>query len=177
MNQPVTQDEGILAEARALPHWLRRYLMLIQSGAHASDAAHQVNANLGIIGSWTHVGGPKYNDVFARALAAVEAGVVLFGAGDTRANAEAVSGGLLEDAIRESRDPSIKPADRRNNRRDVLEVTGLVGSVPRLPGEAPAGLQLLMELRRMRRERLDREGRVQATEVTETETITITERT
>ena len=118
---------GIIAEARNLPHWLRRYLMLIQSGAHADDAAHQVNANLGIIGAWTNPGGAKYHHAFARALAAIEAGVVIYGAVDTRDMAEAASGGLLSDAIAASRDPHVKDETRRNNRRDALEVGGLIG--------------------------------------------------
>ena len=119
--------QGIIAEARNLPHWLRRYLMLIQSGAHADDAAHQVNANLGIIGAWTNPGGAKYHHAFARALAAIEAGVVIYGAVDARDMAEAASGGLLSDAIAASRDPHVKDETRRNNRRDALEVGGLIG--------------------------------------------------
>ena len=101
--------------------------VLIQSGANAEVAAHQVNANSGIIGMWSQPGNPKYNHAFARALAAIEAGVALYGAVDTRDAAEAASSGLLDDAIAASRDPRIRADVQRNNRRDALEVGGFLG--------------------------------------------------
>lgn len=105
----------------ALRPWQRRIVALVQSGVPIRDACAQQHVSWASLDDYTRDGGP-----FADAIQAAEAGVALLGAEETRQNAIAHAFALVEDSVRESRDGSIKPADRRNNRRDVYEVGGLI---------------------------------------------------
>ena len=117
----------------SLSQWQRKYLVALQSG---SPTPHKIaNCSQESVSDWL-----SRDDDFARAHDAVVAGEVLFpGAG--RALALAAEGGLLLDAVHESRDEAVAPRDRATNRRLALEVAGSVGAGAHV-GQPAALIQL-----------------------------------
>lgn len=112
-------ESGIVAEARTLPLWQRRLVALIQSGVDSRDAAEALHVSWASVDRYTRDGGS-----FAVALAAAEAGVAIVGVETIRGLAVAHAGGMVVDAVVESRDRGNAPRDRLGNRRLVLEVAG-----------------------------------------------------
>ena len=116
-------SEDTSADIASLPLWQRRIVGLVQSGVKTIDAAAQCNVSPSSVERFT-----KESPAFAQALTDAEAGVALMGVEASRNLAIAHASAMIEDAVKDSRDPSVKDGARLGNRRFVGEAASLIQS-------------------------------------------------
>lgn len=129
--EALSQD-SLATQVASLPLWQRRYLAALQGNLSTIEALKRANVTQATISDWTTPGARRYDPVFARAESLVASGVALLDVGATRDLAIAYAASMIEDAVEESRDSSVRPSDRVANRRLVTDAAGVTGRSPQV---------------------------------------------